>query len=173
MRRCADVWSPETLDTVGTRSARDPLRFPHDLDLDLDLVYEIFKVKVKTSTSFFSGTNSTTTLPFDQDVVLDDPYRSPEGQGRDPHRGARNPLEILIFKRQFLGNGKIDFFLFRVCCCTGGPLPNGKVPWSWNILSLDILCWKIRDFFVRSRISRDRWGQRDWYSVAGRENGQR
>ena len=117
-----------TLDTVGTRSARDPLRFPPDLDLDLDLVYEIFKVKVKTLTSFFSVTNCPTTSPFDPDVVLDDPYRSPEGQGRDPHRGARNPLEILIFKRHFLGHGKLDFFLCRVCSCTSGPLPNGNFP---------------------------------------------
>jgi hypothetical protein len=82
-------------DTVGTRSARDPLRFPPDFDLDL--VYEIFKVKFKTLTSFFSGTNDPTTSPFNPDVVLGDLYRSPEGEGRDPHRKARNPLDIYLY----------------------------------------------------------------------------
>jgi hypothetical protein len=96
---------------VGTRSARDPLRFPPDPDLDLDLVHEIFKVKVKTLTSIFSETVRPTSLMLNQDMVLDVLCRQPEGQGRGPPQGGyRTPLKFR-FQTYFS-----RFFIVRIVC---------------------------------------------------------
>jgi hypothetical protein len=79
------------------------------------MVPEIFKVKVKTLTSFFSGTAAPMTFAFDQNIVLDELYGWPEGQGRAPIGGSHDPLKVLEFDRFFLEKIEIDFVYFHIC----------------------------------------------------------
>jgi hypothetical protein len=45
-------------------------------------------------TPFFSRTAAPVTLSFVLNIVLDDLYRQPEGQGRDPHRIVSRKIKV-------------------------------------------------------------------------------